>query len=65
VVALDAEGVLDDLGGGHGRAMIASGMIHPDGAPKTGAAAPAANVTIGAVHVSNRPASSAGRLPGE
>ena len=43
-----------------GRAMIANGMIHPDGASTTGAAAPAPNVTIGAVHVSNRPASSAG-----
>jgi hypothetical protein len=43
-----------------GRAMIANGMIHPDGAPTTGAAAPAPNVTIGAVRVSNRPASSAG-----
>jgi len=43
-----------------GRAMIASGMIHPDGAPTTGAAAPAPNVTIGAVRVSNRPPSLAG-----
>jgi hypothetical protein len=43
-----------------GRAMIANGMIHPDGAPTTGAAAPAPNVTIGAVRVSNRPPSSAG-----
>jgi hypothetical protein len=43
-----------------GRAMISAGMLHPDGAPMTGAAAPAANVTIGAVRVSNRPASSAG-----
>ncbi len=43
-----------------GRAMIASGMLHPDGRPTTGAAAPAANVTIGAVRVSNRAASSAG-----
>jgi hypothetical protein len=43
-----------------GRAMIAGGMIHPDGAPKAGAGAPAPNVTIGAVRVSNRPASSAG-----
>jgi hypothetical protein len=48
-----------------GRAMIAAGMLHPDGAPKTGAAAPAPNVTIGAVRVSNRSASSPGRLPGE
>src|SRR6201987_3266166 len=29
-----------------GRAMIAAGMLHPDGAPKTGAAATAAKVTI-------------------
>ena len=43
-----------------GRAMIASGMIHPDAAPTTGAAAPAPNVTIGAVRVSNRPPNSAG-----
>jgi hypothetical protein len=42
-----------------GRAMIASGMLRPDGAPKTGAAAPAPNVTIGAVRVSNGPASPA------
>src|SRR5262245_50037838 len=42
-----------------GRAMIASGMLHPDGAPKTGSASPP-HVTIGAVRVSNRPASSAG-----
>jgi hypothetical protein len=43
-----------------GRAMIASGAIHPDGAPMTGSASPAPIVTIGAVRVSNRPASSAG-----
>jgi hypothetical protein len=43
-----------------GRAMIASGAIHPDGAPVTGSASPAPIVTIGAVQVSNRPASSAG-----
>ncbi len=42
-----------------GRAMIASGMLQPDGAPKTGSASPP-HVTIGAVRVSNRPASSAG-----
>src|SRR6516162_5300121 len=42
-----------------GRAMIAAGMIHPDGAPTTGPVSPVPNVTIGAVHVSNRPASSA------
>src|SRR5262249_33687459 len=47
-----------------GRAMIASGMIHPENAP-AGSASPVPNVTIGAVRVSNRPASSAGRLPGE
>jgi hypothetical protein len=40
-----------------GRAMIAAGMLHPDGAPKTGAASPP-HVTIGAVHVSNRPVGS-------
>jgi hypothetical protein len=43
-----------------GRAMIASGAIHPDGAPMTGSASPAPIVTIGAVRVSNRPASLAG-----
>jgi hypothetical protein len=43
-----------------GRAMISNGMIHPDGAPITGAAAPVPKVTIGAVRVSNRPPSSAG-----
>jgi hypothetical protein len=43
-----------------GRAMIAAGMLQSDGAQKTGAAAPAARVTIGAVRVSNRPAT-----PGE
>jgi len=48
-----------------GRAMIAAGMIHPDGAPTTGAASLAPNVTIGAVRVSNRPASSAGGSTGE
>jgi len=48
-----------------GRAMIASGLIHPDGAPTTGAASPAPSVTIGAVRVSNRPSSSAGSSPGE
>ena len=42
-----------------GRAMIASGMIHPESAP-VGSASPVPNVTIGAVRVSNRPASSAG-----
>jgi hypothetical protein len=42
-----------------GRAMIAAGLIHP-GTPTTGPVSPAPNVTIGAVHVSNRPASSAG-----
>ena len=43
-----------------GRAMIATGVIYPDGAPMTGSASPAPNVTIGAVRVSNRPPSPAG-----
>jgi hypothetical protein len=50
-----------------GRAMIAAGLIHP-GTPTTGPVSPVPNVTIGAVHVSNRPASSAGgsqNSPGE
>jgi hypothetical protein len=42
-----------------GRAMIASGMIHPESAP-VGSASPVPNVTIGTVRVSNRPTSSAG-----
>jgi len=42
-----------------GRAMIANGLIHP-GTPTTGPVSPAPTVTVGAVHVSNRPASSAG-----
>jgi len=42
-----------------GRAMIAAGMIHPESAPTAGSASPP-HVTIGAVHVSNRPTSSAG-----
>jgi hypothetical protein len=42
-----------------GRAMISAGLLHADGAPKTGSASPP-HVTIGAVRVSNRPASSAG-----
>jgi hypothetical protein len=42
-----------------GRAMIASGLIHP-GTPTTGPVSPAPTVTIGAVHASNRPASLAG-----
>jgi len=42
-----------------GRAMIAAGLIHP-GTQSTGPVSPVPNVTIGAVHVSNRPASSAG-----
>ena len=42
-----------------GRAMIASGMIHPENAP-AGSASPVPNVTIGAVHVTNRAANSAG-----
>jgi hypothetical protein len=48
-----------------GRAMIAAGMIHPDSRSTTAPVSPAPNVTIGAVRVSNGPASSAGRLPGE
>ena len=42
-----------------GRAMIAAGLIHP-GTQSTGPVSPVPNVTIGAVHVTNRPASSAG-----
>jgi hypothetical protein len=44
-----------------GRAMITSGVhaIHPDGTPATEPAAPAPNVTIGAVRVSNRTANPA------
>ena len=42
-----------------GRAMIAAGMVHPESAPTAGSASPP-HVTIGAVRVSNRPASSAG-----
>jgi hypothetical protein len=41
-----------------GRAMISSGLIHPDSAPVGSASPP--HVTIGAVRVSNRPPSSAG-----
>jgi hypothetical protein len=41
-----------------GRAMISAGLLHPDGAPKTGSASPP-HVTIGAVRVSNRAANSA------
>jgi hypothetical protein len=43
-----------------GRAMIAAGMIHPAATPTTRPASPAPSVTIGAIRVSNRPASSAG-----
>jgi hypothetical protein len=43
-----------------GRAMIAAGMIHPGATATTGPVSPAPRVTIGAIHVSNRPASSAG-----
>jgi hypothetical protein len=43
-----------------GRAMIAAGMIHPAPTPTTRPASPAPSVTIGAIRVSNRPASSAG-----
>jgi hypothetical protein len=46
-----------------GRAMINAGLIHPGSAPAGSASPP--HVTIGAVRVSNRPASSEGRLPGE
>ncbi|MGB6863662.1 MAG: hypothetical protein WBE32_22275, partial [Pseudolabrys sp.] len=46
-----------------GRAMIKAGLIHPGSAPAGSASPP--HVTIGAVRVSNRPASSPGRLPGE
>src|SRR3974390_1725531 len=42
-----------------GRAMINAGLIHP-GTQPTGPVSPVPSVTIGAVHVSNRPASSAG-----
>ena len=42
-----------------GRAMINAGLIHPNSAPTAGSASPP-HVTIGAVRVSNRPASSAG-----
>jgi hypothetical protein len=42
-----------------GRAMISAGLIHPDSAPTAGSASPP-HVTIGAVRVTNRPASSAG-----
>ena len=41
-----------------GRAMINAGLIHP-GTQPTGPVSPVPSVTIGAVHVSNRPASSA------
>jgi len=44
-----------------GRAMIAAGMIHPGAAATTRPTSPAPNVTIGAIRVLNRPASSAGR----
>ena len=43
-----------------GRAMIAAGMIHPGATATTGPVSPAPRVTIGAIHVSNRPAGSAG-----
>jgi hypothetical protein len=46
-----------------GRAMINAGLIRPGSAPAGSASPP--HVTIGAVRVSNRPASSEGRLPGE
>jgi hypothetical protein len=43
-----------------GRAMIAAGMIHPGATATSGPVSPAPRVTIGAIHVSSRPASSAG-----
>ena len=42
-----------------GRAMINAGLIHPS-TQSTGPVSPVPSVTIGSVHVSNRPASSAG-----
>ncbi|MGB7042588.1 MAG: hypothetical protein WBD83_23775 [Xanthobacteraceae bacterium] len=42
-----------------GRAMIAAGLIHP-GTQTTGPVSPVPKVSIGAIRVSNRPASSAG-----
>jgi hypothetical protein len=41
-----------------GRAMIAAGMIHPGATATTRPASPGPSVTIGAIRVSNRPASS-------
>jgi hypothetical protein len=46
-----------------GRAMINAGLIHPNSAPAGSASPP--HVTIGAVRVSNRPASSVRGSPGE
>jgi hypothetical protein len=46
-----------------GRAMIAAGMIHPDGRSTTAPVSPAPNVTIGAVRVSNRPVGSSEHSP--
>jgi hypothetical protein len=43
-----------------GRAMIAAAMIHPAATPTARPTSPAPSVTIGAIRVSNRPASSAG-----
>jgi len=43
-----------------GRAMIAAGLINPNARSTSAPVGPAPNVTIGAVHVSNRPASPAG-----
>jgi hypothetical protein len=43
-----------------GRAMIAAGMIHPGATATSGPVSPAPRVTIGAIHVSSQPASSAG-----
>jgi hypothetical protein len=48
-----------------GRAMIAAGLIHPDARSTSAPVSPAPNVTIGAVHVSNRPATSAGGSPAQ
>jgi hypothetical protein len=44
-----------------GRAMINSGVttIHPDGTPAVASATPAPSVTIGSVHVSNKPSNAA------
>jgi hypothetical protein len=46
-----------------GRAMIASGLIHPDVRSTTAPVSPAPNVTIGAVRISNRPVGSSEHSP--